>query len=498
MKPPTPWSRTVERFLSETPRRRILRIFWALYGLYLSFVVLDRQVILLILLFRKGGGSFSEFLSVLLALSIPAYFVWTVIKFDVFLRRTSTQAFWLSLLFLPWLLHPAIRETRVSFHLLDTFSYVKAALLPPMILGLLAHAPRFLSRAATIGLRWVKRLMTRHPNAFALSIGMLLTLVILFVVEGLCRLSLEFGSQPEVPARACVRGYTRADPVMGYRARARDDSECQRHFSHEWVYHVPYSIGADGRRKTPFSGDAATAVPIFIFGGSYVYGEGVFPDETLPYFVGELSPSRFPVNYGLSGYGPQNMLARLESGEMMGVAGPEAVALYVFIGAHVERVSGSLHTLSSWGHGLPFYEFPEGEDPLNLGTFDEARPALVRLCGALSESAIVRRFHLRFPPFHPDSHYRNVAALVARSRDLFFHSTGSRRFAVLIFPGENAERLLPHLKRLDIPVLDYSELLKPETSREDRYRIRGDGHPGPQLYLRTAQRLVEDLERLGW
>jgi hypothetical protein len=86
----------------------------------------------------------------------------------------------------------------------------------------------------------------------------------------------------------------------------------------ETIYNATYTIGHDGFRVTPDNETENISKTINIFGGSYVFGEGLDDDETLPYFWTTLNKTHRVKNYGMHGWGVHNALALLRSGEVSG------------------------------------------------------------------------------------------------------------------------------------------------------------------------------------
>jgi hypothetical protein len=87
----------------------------------------------------------------------------------------------------------------------------------------------------------------------------------------------------------------------------------------ELIYDVVYTIGEDGLRVTPEqrreSSVRSRKIParINVFGGSFVFGQGLEDDQTLPFYLArELGLDA--KNFGFMGWGPQQALVILESG----------------------------------------------------------------------------------------------------------------------------------------------------------------------------------------
>lgn len=77
------------------------------------------------------------------------------------------------------------------------------------------------------------------------------------------------------------------------------------------IYDVVYTIGEDGFRKS--HSVVSPKKRINFFGCSFMFGEGLNDDETLPFFVGKRMPNTYIKNYGFHGFGPHQTLAILQS-----------------------------------------------------------------------------------------------------------------------------------------------------------------------------------------
>lgn len=82
--------------------------------------------------------------------------------------------------------------------------------------------------------------------------------------------------------------------------------------SGELIYEAKYSIGGDGFRKTP-NENLENQHRVNFFGCSFTFGEGINDDETLPYFVKQISSNLSVKNFGFHGYGVHQALAILQS-----------------------------------------------------------------------------------------------------------------------------------------------------------------------------------------
>ena len=123
------------------------------------------------------------------------------------------------------------------------------------------------------------------------------------------------------------------------------------------IYKVTYTIDANGLRvPPPYEVDNVPGSVLF-FGCSYTMGDGVEDRETMPYMTGLLTHGRYAVyNFGFHGYGPLQMLAALETGQVQSIVTvPPRHIIYQAIPYHMERVVG----LMSWFPHAPRYRRTE-------------------------------------------------------------------------------------------------------------------------------------------
>ena len=119
------------------------------------------------------------------------------------------------------------------------------------------------------------------------------------------------------------------------------------------IYKVTYTINANGLRIAPPYDVRNVRGSVLFFGCSYTMGDGVADNETIPYMTGLLTHGRYATyNFGFHGYGPQQMLAALESGRVHTIVTvPPHYIIYQAIPYHLERVAG----LMTWFPHAPRY-----------------------------------------------------------------------------------------------------------------------------------------------
>jgi len=148
--------------------------------------------------------------------------------------------------------------------------------------------------------------------------------------------------------------YFNLDPILGYKPTPNAVVEATKEVNGKTIYQAIYSIDRFSRRITPVKNKADKF--LLFFGGSFTFGEGVNDNETLPYYVVKEANQYQPYNYGFHGYGPQEMLAKLESKNFASeLTQKQGHLIYSFIDPHVERAAGSMYVYNGWGKDMPYF-----------------------------------------------------------------------------------------------------------------------------------------------
>jgi len=255
---------------------------------------------------------------------------------------------------------------------------------------------------------------------------------------------------------------------------------------------VEYAIDPFGRRMTPSTGDAGGRFVIFV-GDSFTYGEGVKGDQTLPAQFGALSPAYVPYNYGYSGMGPFDVLARLETEDFAHeVAQRSGVVLYTFLDGHVERTMGRM-SIAGWQNPRAYYEVTD-TGLTRKGTFRTGRPYTTLAYRVLARSALLRALKIDPPPRITAADISKTTRVIVEMDAVVRRRLPESRFCVLFYPGMSTEapQIAPALTAHDICHFDFGQLFRGDS--DPRYYLREDDrHPTPAAYQRVAAALSAAL-----
>lgn len=292
----------------------------------------------------------------------------------------------------------------------------------------------------------------------------------------------------------------RHDSILGYRLLPGRTARVAAKVKGRVVVNAVYTLDGAGRRLTPGHPSRDAAGTLLFFGDSFTFGEWVNDDDTMPFTITQLTPQYQVYNYGVPGYGPQHILAKLEGDAILSEvdAVPPVIGVYAFIDAHVDRAIGSMHHYASWMADCPYYDFnASGTGVVRKGSFRTGRPWRSALYGFFGRSQILRYFNVNWPIRPSKRDVDLTCRIIEASRDRFQALFGSDRFYVLFYPGSSfGETMIPQLEARGVRTLDYSQLV--DYWRGTRYQLPGcDNHPTALTHRLVAVQLVHDLNLMG-
>ena len=288
------------------------------------------------------------------------------------------------------------------------------------------------------------------------------------------------------------------DDVVGYKLMPGITVDAKAKYDDQVIYHTKYTIDASSTRVTPGSGPNG---PTYLFiGDSLIFSETLADSESMvSQFAQSLQPSAHVVNLGVPGYGVNNVVRAVETGQYDPYVVGKVKAVITWIAPyHMERVTGD----AGWLTWSPRYVL-EGDrrirytgsflvnrltNPLD-GAYYVARHNFTWVAHAVHASMLPKQTEL-------------YVALLARLRDLVKERFGAPLVVITNWPEveapfQNDNEYVPAYRAiaaLGMPLVSVRQIIGP-TSDWPKYFTPRDGHPNAHLANLVAQSLRQTLER---
>jgi hypothetical protein len=259
------------------------------------------------------------------------------------------------------------------------------------------------------------------------------------------------------------------------------------------IYDVDYTIDALHLRRTL---SAPAGPTVAFFGDSFTFGEGMKDEDTLPQAFADIDQRRLHVlNFGLSGYGPQQFLRAIETGLYDNLLTEAKVFVFQTSAWHAERSS----CLAYYALRAPRYELRDGV-PVHTGRCDSGLVGRVK--EFFADVALYKKFLepvlLSIDARDIDLYIAEIvrAAELARERYgvptvVLYVPAGD---AYLAKVGATDGEIEARLRAGGLLVLDgrlSASNFPPGTMLE----IPGDGHPTAPAYYARARLLHDFLKK---
>ncbi len=338
------------------------------------------------------------------------------------------------------------------------------------------------------------RLLLARGVALAAVKGVGFVATTLLIAEA-CTLAIYFSGlviPPPVRFRDGDRTMSRDSPRLGYEPDIADGTvrAIKRRRDGSLIYDVTYTL-RDGLRAT--RGDPEGPCTVLFTIDSFGFGVGVNDADTLPQRFSEATGFRLNVvNLGFGGYGPQQILAWLESPRLDRIVRPPlAAAYYISLDDHVLRIAG----LTEWSRFDPRYALIDGA-VARTGRF-HGLPSLASLeqfrrdlPGFLSASSFyhwpIRRALPDLPGRIPAARALYTAAL--SRADAMLRARYGAPLTILVWQSDDLTRpALTELAWRGMDVVPLESLVGPW---KDGDTIPDDGHATPLANRRAAEALV--------
>lgn len=359
-----------------------------------------------------------------------------------------------------------------------------------------------------------RHLSQAYPRTLACFIGLVLTVILVLCTEGIfyglnnyakekrveetswIRIPAinEDGSVGDNPPRR-VQGGTIEDKLLGYKLPKNAQISDKMELDGKLIYKGTYTTDAYNRRITPIDHLEQRNDFLLFFGCSMTFGLRVNDNETMPFYIAQYASHYRPYNYGVYGYGPQHMLAQLQSEDLKKeINEKHGILIYTFIDHHIDRAIGTLRVYNQWGLRIPFYTIDDHDRLVRKGSFTSGRPFLSLLYWGMGKSQILKAYGVNVPSRIREDHIRLTARIIEESRNAFKKQFPSGEFYLLLYPGvRRGKEMIPYFERAGVKYLDYSSLIK---WPYQEFTIEDDSHPTAKGHRIVAAQLAQDLGKL--
>ena len=248
----------------------------------------------------------------------------------------------------------------------------------------------------------------------------------------------------------------------------------------------------NGLRYTP-SNNLKSDSCILFFGCSFMAGQGLNDNETLPFFMNKLLKNQV-LNYANHGYGPHQMLKQIETrlnNDIKNIKGNKS-AIYSFIPNHILRTAGK----TSWDTFGPRYEIINNQlvyiGPFNL----KNNNFLNYLWLKIRKSYLYIHYVIESRP--TDDDILRTIAIINQSK-VILQKQGID-FSVFIWDDpcmnyniDDYQRFNGELKKANIKLFYVSKAIPDYKTNRDKYVILNDGHPNGNANRKVAEYLYNQL-----
>jgi hypothetical protein len=255
------------------------------------------------------------------------------------------------------------------------------------------------------------------------------------------------------------------------------------------IFDATYNFDALYRRLVPGQPDENADKFIIFFGGSQTFGEGLNDWETIPALVQKDTLSHRVYNYAYSGYGPHQMLRKLETNTLQNeVTETQGIAFYQYFTFHIPRVLGTMGYINWAGGAAPYYHVNSKDQLEYSGSFATGRFFKTLFYWLLGKSAIAKYYQVDLPSKISPSDYDLVCRVLVKSRDIFIDQFPDSRFVVILglTTSKNDTFIVECLEE---NLIEYVDLRKLNTGEKD-LAFPHDDHFTPKATRLIAEQLV--------
>lgn len=269
---------------------------------------------------------------------------------------------------------------------------------------------------------------------------------------------------------------------IGFFPRASADLDSTLTYQNKIIYKVRYQTDRFNLRIPVIENQSAAHM---IFAGcSFIFGEGLPVEESLPYLIGKADPAIKIVNLSSIGGGLHSLLRWAELFSLKDLSLPEnGVFIYFFLPDHIDRLLSRVNYLMWADPGAPHFELRNGQFIYTGPVKETKNYKIVRNTSDIGLNNLVLKADT---PAYTREDLKNFITGIRQLRKRVNQQLPLSKFHVAFYPFQ---RMTPELENIfrselgasGINVFDtkerFLELMKLRGLTEENLSIPHDGHP---------------------
>jgi hypothetical protein len=249
----------------------------------------------------------------------------------------------------------------------------------------------------------------------------------------------------------------------------------KRFYGEKLLFKVVYNLDENGLRRTPSIVSNKETKSVVFFGCSFTFGFGLNDNETVPYIVQDKGGNKFKVyNFGMDGYGPQQMLYVIEHNIMDTILKFEpSNFVYIAIPDHINRMLGQY----DWCKTFPKYILdPNTKDIKYVGKFGKIKKPISELS---------------------QSDFELFGLMIFKSKNLLLAKYPNSKFHVILWDCKEmaGTKILKVLQKRHINTHVVSDFVSNYVKDNKSYVIYPpyENHPNYKINLLVSNYLVDSI-----
>ena len=287
------------------------------------------------------------------------------------------------------------------------------------------------------------------------------------------------------------------DKFSGYKLSNNFSDTISKKTNNNKVYKAFYKTDSLGRKET-YGNLNSDKNHLVFFGCSYTFGDGISNSKIFTQRLKNLLKEKSSVyNYGVPGYGTQQMLAKLQFGNIeKEILQQNGKAIYVYVPGIISRNIGAFSTFG-WSNIYPCYSLENNKLKYFRSSVD-AFPLRAKFFKIMNHFHLFRYLKINrnfdYPKIN-NEHIKLTSEMIIESKKIYQSKFKNSEFYVLIFPhlhskDKNTETLKKHLLKDSIKIIDLSNFADTILDKS----IPLDGHPSENLHKEISLEIFKILK----